>query len=58
MRRLLLLSIVLAAACTQALKLSKDDSPVVLSHQIITAQNPGEKGPLAVKTMSYDSGTD
>ncbi len=58
MRRLLLLSIVLAAACTQALKLSKDDSPVVLSHQMITAQNPGEKGPLAVKTMYYGSGTD
>jgi hypothetical protein len=58
MRRLLLLSIVLAAACTQALKLTKDDSPVVLSHQMITAPNPGEKGPLAVKTMYYGSGTD
>ena len=45
-----LLSIVLAAACTQALKLTKDDSPVVLSHQMITAPNPGEKGTFAVKT--------
>ena len=48
----------LAAACTQPLKLSKDDSPVVLSHQMITAPNPGEKGSFAVKTMYYGSGTD
>src|SRR6478672_2911486 len=58
MRRLLILSVVLAAACTQALKLTKDDSPVVLSHQMITAPNPGEKGSFAVKTMYYGSGTD
>ena len=58
MRRLLFLSTILAAACTQALTLTKDDSPVVLSHQMITAPNPGEKGAFAVKTMYYGSGTD
>jgi len=44
--------------CTQALKLSKDDSPVVLAHQLITAPNPGEKGSDAVKLLYYGSGTD
>jgi chlorophyllase-like protein len=44
--------------CTQALKLSKDDSPVVLAHQLITAPNPGEKGSYAVKLLYYGSGTD
>ena len=58
MRRLLVLSTILSAACTQALTLTKDDSPVVLSHQMITAPNPGEKGAFAVKTMYYGSGTD
>ena len=58
MRRLLVLSTVLGAACTQALTLTKDDSPVVLAHQAITAPNPGQKGTFAVKTMFYGSGTD
>ena len=58
MRRLLILSTLCLAACTQALKLTKDDSPVVLSRQLITAPNPGEKGSFAVKTMYYGSGTD
>ena len=44
--------------CTQALQLTKDDSPTVLSHQLIAAPNPGEKGSLAVKTLYYGSGTD
>ena len=48
----------LAIGCTQALKLSKDDSPVVLSHQLIAATDPGEKGPFAVRTLYYGSGTD
>ncbi len=34
----------LFTGCTQALQLTKDDSPVVLSHQLISAPNPGEKG--------------
>ena len=58
MRRLPILAAVLVAACTQTLKLSPDDSPTVLSHQLITAPNPGEKGSFAVKTMYYGSGTD
>lgn len=49
---------ILAAGCTQALKLSKDDSPVVLSHQLITAPNPGERGTYTVHTLYYGSGTD
>src|SRR5579885_380761 len=58
MRRFLPFAIVLAASCTQALKLTKDDSPTVLSHQLLTAPNPGERGPMTVKTMYYGSGTD
>ena len=49
MRRFL--PLVLLAGCTQPLKLTKDDSPVVLAHQLISAPNPGEKGSLAVHTL-------
>jgi hypothetical protein len=49
---------VAALACTQALKVSTDDSPVVLAHQSIDAPNPGEKGSLAVRSLYYGSGTD
>ncbi len=52
------IAVVLAGACTQALKLTKDDSPTVLSHQLITASNPGEPGSYAVKMLYYGSGTD
>ncbi|MEO8337978.1 MAG: alpha/beta hydrolase, partial [bacterium] len=45
-------------ACSQPLKLARDDSPVVLSHQTITAQNPAEPGPLKVNRLYYGSGTD
>jgi dienelactone hydrolase len=48
----------MAASCTQALELSKDDSPVVLSQQTITAPNPAEPGPYKVARMYYGSGTD
>ena len=58
MRRTLLVGTVLASACTQALVLSKDDSPVVLAHQTISAPNPGARGSFTVKTMYYGSGTD
>jgi dienelactone hydrolase len=57
-RAIVAASALLAAACTQPLRLSKDDSPVVLSHQLITAQNPGEKGTFNVQTLYYGSGTD
>src|SRR4051812_26006117 len=45
-------------ACTQALKLSPDDSKVVLSQQAISAPNPGLPGAFKVKTLYYGSGTD
>jgi len=57
-RRFLFASTAAAVACTQPLKLTRDDSPVVLSHQLISAPNPGEKGSFAVKTLYYGSGTD
>src|SRR5438105_5864471 len=56
--RHLLAAVALVAGCTQALTLSKDDSPVVLAHQSITAPNPGEKGSFSVRTLYYGSGTD
>jgi dienelactone hydrolase len=58
MRRSLIVLVVLVAACTQTLKLSTDDSPTVLSHQLINAPNPGVKGSFAVKTLFYGSGND
>src|SRR5512132_1249494 len=49
---------VLASACIAPLKLAKDDSPTVLSHQLLAAPNPSEKGPFPVHTLYYGSGTD
>jgi dienelactone hydrolase len=46
------------AACSQSLKLMKDDSAIVLSHQTITAQNPADIGAFKVKRMYYGAGTD
>ena len=45
-------------ACSATLKLAKDDSPTVLAHQTITAQNPADSGSLKVLRMYYGSGTD
>lgn len=53
-----LLTIVALAACAQPLKLSPDDSRVVLAHQLLDAPNPADRGPFAVKTLYYGSGTD
>jgi hypothetical protein len=50
--------VLLLGGCTQALKLSTNDAPVVLAHQLITAPNPGEPGSFAVHTLYYGSGTD
>src|SRR3954468_1327927 len=58
MRRIAVISTILLCGCTQALTLTKDDSPVVLSQQVLTAPNPGERGSFAVRTMYYGSGTD
>ena len=49
---------VLAAACTQALKLAPDDSRTVLAQQLISAPDPGAAGPLTVRTLYYGNGTD
>ena len=46
------------AGCSQALKLMTDDSATILSKQTITAPNPADNGPLAVKRATYGSGTD
>jgi dienelactone hydrolase len=47
------------AACVVApLKLSTDDSAVVLARQAIQAPDPGQRGTLAVKSLYYGSGTD
>lgn len=49
----------LLAGCVAApLKLTHDDSPVVLARQSITAPDPGERGTFAVRTLYYGSGTD
>ena len=50
--------VVVAGACTQALKLSPDDSKVVLANQSITAANPGLPGTFRVRSLFYGSGTD
>jgi dienelactone hydrolase len=48
-----------ASACIQQpMKLTKDDSPVVLAHQAISAPNPGLNGTLTVRALVYGSGTD
>jgi len=52
--------LVMLAACrvVAPLKLARDDSGVVLTRQLVTAPNPGDKGPLAVRRLYYGSGTD
>jgi dienelactone hydrolase len=50
--------VVLAAACAQPLKLTRDDSKVVLAHQLLDAPNPADRGPYAVRTLYYGSGKD
>ena len=48
-----------AAACIkQPMKMTKDDSPVVLAHQVVTAPNPALDGTFAVRTLVYGAGTD
>ena len=49
---------VVAAGCAQPLKLTPDDSRVVLAHQLLDAPNPADRGPYTVKTLYYGSGTD
>lgn len=60
--RMALSSVVLTAlalqGCSQSLKLMKDDSAVILSHQTISAPNPADVGTFKVKRMYYGAGTD
>ena len=51
-------ALVTLVACSQPLKLAKDDSPTVLSHQTITAPSPADSGPMKVNRLYYGSGTD
>ena len=53
-----LIASVVVAGCAQPLKLTPDDSKIVLTHQLLDAPNPADKGPYAVKTLYYGSGTD
>lgn len=53
-----LLGTLAAAACTQALKLSPDDSKIVLANQAINAPDPGLPGTFRVRSMYYGSGND
>jgi dienelactone hydrolase len=48
----------LLAACAQPIVLAKDDSAIVLARQTLTAPDPAARGPLAVRTLTYGSGTD
>lgn len=48
----------LAVGCRTTLKLAQDDSEVVLSRQLLSASDPAQKGPFAVRTLYYGSGTD
>src|SRR5215210_2124011 len=52
------LTFVAGACIQQPLKLTTDDSPVVLAHQAISAPNPGVAGTFVVRTLVYGSGTD
>jgi dienelactone hydrolase len=51
-------AVAIAACIKQPMKMSKDDSPVVLAHQSIAAPNPGLDGTYQVRTLVYGSGTD
>ena len=53
-----MIAALLAGACTPALKLTTSDAPVVLSHQVLDASDPGLPGPHEVLTLYYGSGTD
>lgn len=47
-----------AAGCIQPYRLARDDSPTVLAHHRLTSPDPGRRGPSAVRTLFYGSGTD
>src|SRR3954454_17193766 len=51
-------AIVALAGCAQPLKLTPDDSRIVLAHQLLDAPNPADRWSYGVKTLYYGSGTD
>jgi dienelactone hydrolase len=53
-----ILALVATGCLTTRLTLTPDDSPVVLSHLLLSAPDPGTRGSLAVRTLYYGSGTD
>ncbi len=55
---LLSASALLASCVSAPLKLSKDDSGVVLSRQLLTAPDPSVRGTYNIRTLYYGSGTD
>src|SRR5262245_33774978 len=57
MKRLIVV-VLATAGCVAPLKLAKDDSPVVLSHHLITAPDPSQRGTHVIRTLYYGSGTD
>jgi dienelactone hydrolase len=54
----LLAATLLLGACAAPLTLARDDADVVLAHQSLAAPDPGARGPFAVRTLTYGSGTD
>lgn len=53
-----LAAIIAASACVAPLKLARDDSPVVLANHSLNVADPSARGPHAVRTLFYGSGTD
>jgi dienelactone hydrolase len=54
----LLAAALLLAGCAQPLRLARDDSDAVLARHALTVPDPGARGPHAVRTLVYGSGTD
>ena len=48
----------MAAGCAQPISLIPSDASTVLAHRTITAPNPGETGPMAVRKLYYGNATD
>ncbi|MGW8268642.1 MAG: hypothetical protein ACWGSQ_19915, partial [Longimicrobiales bacterium] len=46
------------SGCMGALELAPDDSQTVLARQLLDAPSPLDRGPLAVRSLYYGSGTD
>ncbi len=51
-------ALILVGGCIQPLRLARDDSPVVLAHQLLNAPDPSAHGQYRVRTLYYGSGTD